>query len=89
LLVAGFRTAWRSGSFLAGAVTGLSASSVAAGLTIIGNAVLLAFSFGVNPAQGSGGLEELFHLPIMLILPGMAVCSVGGFLGAGARRFSS
>lgn len=88
LLVAGFWTAWRSGSFLAGAVTGLSASTVAAGLTIVGNAVLLALSFGGDPAQGSGGLDELFHLPVMLILPGMAVCSIGGFLGAGARRFS-
>jgi len=89
LLVAGFWTAWRSGSFLTGAVTGLSASTVAAGLTIVGNAVLLACSFGVDPAQGSGGLDELFHLPVMLILPGTAVCSIGGFLGAGARRFSS
>ena len=88
LLVAGFWTAWRSGSFLAGAVTGLSASTVAAGLTILGNAVLLASSFGIDPAQGSGGLDELFHLPLMLILPGMAVCTIGGFLGAGARRFS-
>ena len=88
LLVAGFWTAWRSGSFLAGVVTGLSASTVAAGLTIVGNAVLLAFSFGIDPAQGSGGLDELFHLPVMLILPGMAVCSIGGFLGASARRIT-
>jgi hypothetical protein len=87
LLASGFWTAWRSRSFFGGAAAGLAASIAAAALTIVGNAILLAFS-GVGPIQGSGGLDELFHLPVMLILPGMVIGGIGALVGTGARKFS-
>ncbi len=87
LLGSGFWTAWRSKSFPGGAAAGLAASISAAGLTIVGNALLLAFSeFG--PVQRSGGPGDLFHLPVMLILPGMVIGCIGAIVGVSARRLS-
>jgi hypothetical protein len=36
--------------------------------------------------QGSGGLAEVFSLPITMVIPGACLGTVGGMLGGGARR---
>ena len=87
LLASGFWIAWRSRSFPGGAAGSLAISITAAGLTIIGNAIVLAFS-GVGPIQASGGLDDLFHLPILLVLPAMVIGSIGALVGSGAKRIA-
>lgn len=36
--------------------------------------------------RGSGGLEEVFTLPVLLVLPGVLLGTVGGAGGAFARK---
>jgi hypothetical protein len=89
LLVSGFWTAWRSGSFAAGAAVGLVTTAIAAVLSIGGVVLLLAIWHDPNTMtaiRGSGDLEESLVLPTFLILPGMAIAGVGGLLGATAKR---
>jgi hypothetical protein len=91
LLTAGFCTAWRSGSFLAGAAAGFATTATAAVLSMGGTAVLLALWHDaptMSAIQASGGLDEAFQLPVFLILPGIALGGIGGLVGAGAKRFS-
>lgn len=89
LLVLGFWTSWRSGSFAAGAAAGLATALIAAVLSMGGAAVLLAIWHDPRTMAaigGSGGLEEVFLLPALLILPGLVVGGCGGLAGAAARR---
>jgi hypothetical protein len=91
LLAAGFWTAWRSGSFFAGAAAGFATMAIASVLSIGGNAVLLAIwhdARAMSAISASGGLDEAFLLPVMAILPGMVLGGIGGLVGAGAKRFS-
>ena len=89
LLMAGFRTGWRSCSLLGGMAAGLATIVIASALSIGGNAVLLVFWHdpeAMGAIAASGGLEEAFFLPILLVLPGIALGAIGGFAGVGARR---
>ena len=89
MVVAGFWTAWRSGSFAAGAVAGIATMVMAAALNIGGIAILFALWHDpgtIAAIDGSGGLEEAFVLPFFLVLPGVMLASFGGLLGAAARR---
>ena len=91
LLVSGFSIAWRSGSFFAGAAAGFAMTASACVLSIAGNAVLLALWHDprvMTAVAASGGLDEAFTLPAMLILPGIALAGIGGLVGAGTKRFS-
>ena len=91
LLASGFSMAWRSGSFFAGAAAGFATTATACVLSIGGNAVLLALWHDprvMSAVAASGGLDEAFLLPAMLILPGTALGGIGGLLGAGTKRFS-
>jgi hypothetical protein len=91
LLASGFSNAWRSGSFFAGAAAGFATTATACVLSIAGNAVLLALWHDprvMKAVAASGGLDEAFTLPAMLILPGIALAGVGGLVGAGTKRFS-
>jgi hypothetical protein len=66
LLVLGFSTAWRSGSFAAGAASGVATAAIAALLSFGGTAILLAIWHdpGTMAAiKGSGGLAEALVLP--------------------------
>ena len=92
LLAAGFWTAWRSGSFAAGAVAGLATTAFGALLSITDTTVLLAIwhdPHTMTSISGSGGLEEALALPVWLILPGVVIGGVGGFAGATAHRLAS
>lgn len=89
LLTAGFCTAWRSGSFFAGALAGFATAAAASVLSIGGSALLLAVwrdAAAMRAINASGGLDEVFFLPAVLIVPGMVVGGIGGLVGAGAKR---
>jgi hypothetical protein len=91
LLAAGFWTAWRSGSFAAGAIAGLAITAFAAVLDTGGTVALLAIWHDPGTLAaigGSGGLQEDFVLPAFLILPGMAIAGVGGLVGAATKRLA-
>ena len=89
LLACGFWAAWRSGSLLAGTVAGFAATAIGAVVSILGSAVLLAIWHDPQTTaaiNGSGGLDEAFWLPVMIILPGALIGTMGGVLGAALRR---
>lgn len=91
LLAAGFFTAWRSGSFLAGLAAGLATITAAGILSAIGNATLLVFFHGaaeMSAIANSGGLDEAFLLPIFLIIPATTIGALGGLFGATARKIA-
>ena len=89
LLAAGFTATWRSGSFAAGAVSGVVTASLAAIISTTGAAVLLMIWHDpqtMAAIRGSGGLEEVFSLPLMLTLPGAVLGSVGGIACIATKR---
>jgi hypothetical protein len=89
LLTAGFWSAWRSGSLAAGLLAGGLAAAIGAAISMVGAATMLAILHDPQTMQaidGSGGLAEVFTLPMMMVLPGLILGTVGGALGAAARR---
>jgi hypothetical protein len=74
LLIAG----WRSRSFIAGAAAGVATAAIAAIISIIGTAGLMAIFHGTPAIDRSGGLAEAFTLPLMMVLPGVVLGSIGG-----------
>ena len=92
LLLAGFWTAQRSGSFAAGTVIGVAITAIAAAIDTVGSVALLAVSHDsttMAAIRGSGGLEEVFTLPVLMVLPGILLCTIGGLFGAVANRLRS
>ena len=92
LLLAGFWAGLRSGSFAAGPLMGISIVAIAAPLTIAGAAALLVMwhtPSTIAAIRGSGGLAEVFTLPLLMIVPGVIFGTVGGFVGSAAKRLSS
>lgn len=89
LLVSGVFASWKSDTILAGSVSGIATTALAAFLSTIGALGLLATWHDPTTLQAieaSGGLEEVFSLPVMLMLPGVAIGGVGGVIGTTARR---
>jgi hypothetical protein len=89
LLGGGFWAAWRSGSMLAGLLAGIAITAIAAVISVVGSGVLLAIWHDpatLDAIQNSGGVEEMFVLPIFAIGLGIILGTVGGAVGAGARR---
>jgi hypothetical protein len=89
LLAAGFWAAWRSHSFFSGVAAGFAAVAIASVLSTIGNVVFLMFwhdARSMSAIAASGGLDEMFLIPAMLILPGIVLGGIGGLVGAGTRR---
>jgi hypothetical protein len=78
LLAAG----WRSRSMIAGAAAGMATAGMAAIMSIAGTAGLLAIFHGAAAIDRSGGLAEVFTLPLMMVLPGVVLGSIGGFASA-------
>jgi hypothetical protein len=88
LLAAGFSAASRSASVVAGTVDGVATAAIGALISIVGAASLLAIWHdpqSMLAIQGSGGLGEVFTLPLFIMLPGLVLGTVGG-LGAAAGR---
>ena len=93
LLVSGFFASWKSGTILAGGLSGIATTALAALLSTIGALGLLAIWHDPSTLQaieGSGGLSEVFFLPVMLIVPGLLLGGIGGAVGTvvhwGVRR---
>lgn len=88
LLFTGFWSAWRSGSFVAGPLAGVTATIVGAVISISGSLVMLAAFHDpqtLAAIERSGGLSEAFTLPITMVIPGFILGALGGALGAAAR----
>ena len=91
LLTAGFWGAWRAGSVAAGLLSGVATSVMAALLSISGVSILLAIWHDpgtMSAIQASGGLTEAYVLPLMMVLPGAVLGSVGGAAAAVVRKLS-
>jgi hypothetical protein len=95
LLVSGNFASWKSGTILAGGLSGAAATALAALLSTVGTLLLLAIWHDPTTLQaieGSGGLSEVFSLPVMLIVPGVLLGTIGGVVGTvvhwGVRRWS-
>jgi hypothetical protein len=92
LTTAGAVAAWRSHSFAAGAIAGASVAIIAAAFDVAGAAVMLGFfhdSATLAAAEQSGGISEVFTLPIILIVPATVLGLLGGVPAAisqGLRR---
>ena len=89
LLATGLRASRRSGSLLAGTLTGVATTAIAAIVSVVGAAILLAIWHGAGTMaaiRASGGLGEVFELPIMMILPGAVLGALGGMVGATIKR---
>ena len=92
LVTSGLWASWRSGSFVAGTIAGVATTAIGALISIIGAAGLLAIWHGAGTMaaiRGSGGLSEVFELPLMMILPGVVLGTIGGVVGATIRRLRS
>jgi CHASE2 domain-containing sensor protein len=87
-LVTGFWAGSRSGSSIAGAVAALAIAVIALPIQLLGAAMLLAGwhdPLVITAIRSSGGLGEVFSLPLMTIIPGLVFGMIGGMLGAKAR----
>ena len=92
LLATGFWAAWRSRSFVGGTIAGVAAAVIGAGVSLAGAAALLAVRHDpqtMAAIRGSGGLGEVFTLPLMMVLPGLLLGTVGGLAGAAGRKLHS
>jgi len=88
-LVTGFWAGSRSGSYIAGAVVGLAIGTLALPIQLVGAGLLLAGSHDpsvLTAIRSSGGLEEVFTMPLMTVIPGLLFGAIGGVLGAKTRR---
>jgi heme/copper-type cytochrome/quinol oxidase subunit 3 len=95
LLVSGFFASWNNGKIQAGSLSGIATTALAALLSTVGALGLLAIWHDpttLKAIEGSGGLGEVFFLPVMLIVPGMLLGTIGGVAGAvvhwSVRRWS-
>lgn len=92
LLLAGFWAGSRSGSSAAGAILGIVTASLAVPLQIVGAGLLLAVwhdPITLSAIRGSGGLEEVFTMPLLTVLPGILLAGIGGLVGARTNRVRS
>jgi hypothetical protein len=92
LLTTGLWASMRSGSPVAGTCAGVAATAIAALISVIGTAGLLVTwhdSGTLAAIRASGGLGEVFELPVMMILPGAVLGTIGGVVGAMIKRWHS
>ena len=91
LACAGFLATWRSGSPVSGTLAGVATALFAAVLSIGAAAVLLLLRHDpatMTAIAGSGGLGEVFTLPLMIIVPAAVIGSLGGLCAKGARSLT-
>jgi hypothetical protein len=92
LFIAAMWTAWRSRSFTAGLLIAMITSQLAAVMSVIGAAILLAVWHDAethSAIAGSGGLAEVFTLPFMMIVPALIVGAIGSAAGRVGRKVRS
>lgn len=86
-VVAGLWSAWRSRSVVGGVLTGVAAGAVSAALVNIVSAAELAARHDPHTMAmiaASGGVDEIFLLPILVIVPGMCCALAGAIVGRAA-----
>lgn len=84
LALAGFWAAWRSGSAIAGLLITILTSQIAAMFSVAGATLLLALLHSPSVDRniaGSGGIEEVYVLPFLMIVPATIVGTVAGVAG--------
>ncbi len=84
LLCAGFYASWQSGLLRSGVLAGIATTLFSAVICAVGTGCLLAMRHDaatLAAIQGSGGLAEVFTLPVMLVIPGTFLSAVGGLIG--------
>ena len=84
-LLAGLWAGVRTGSIRAGAVVGVATTGLAVPLQLIGAVLLVALwhdPASLSAIRGSGGLGEVFTLPLFTALPCVLISAVGGLFGA-------
>jgi hypothetical protein len=89
LFLAGAWAARRSGSVMAGTVAGVATALLAAFVSIAGAALLLAVWHDpetLAAIRGSGGVGEVFTMPVAMVLPGLLLGTIGGSVGAAIAR---
>jgi hypothetical protein len=89
LLAAGFWAAWRSDSFVNGAIAGVVTAGLASVTSIAGAAAMLAIWHDprtMAAIRGSGGLDEILSLPLMMIFPGLLLGAGGGVACTALKR---
>jgi hypothetical protein len=89
---AGFWGGWRSANLAAGTLAGVATTGIGAIVSISGAAALLVAAHDeatMAAIRGSGGLAEVFTLPITLLIPGAVLGTAAGAVGAMARRYLS
>lgn len=89
LLSIGLWAGWRSRSFAAGVVIAVVASQLAAIISVVGGGLLLVLLDTTDVRRaiaGSGGLDEVFFLPFMMIIPAIIVGGVGSAAASLGRR---
>jgi hypothetical protein len=89
LFIVGFWAAWRSREFVAAPIAAVMTSQIAAVMSVMGAAILLAIWHDPQTRQAiadSGGLDEVFLLPFMMIVPAVFVGTLGGAASRLVRR---
>ncbi len=89
LLASGTFASWKSGTILAGGMSGLMTTGLAALVSTLGTLGLLAIWHDpttLHAIERSGGLSEVFFLPVMLIVPGVVLGTMGGVVGTVVHR---
>jgi hypothetical protein len=89
VLAAGAVAAFRTRLFLTGTLVGASTVLMGAVASGISAAALLAFRHDPSTMAAiaqSGGIVEAFALPVLLVLPGLALGTIGGLAGAALAR---
>ena len=88
LLVPGYRAGSRTGSIVAGLAIGVTATAIAAPITTFLTVVLLAAWHDpatMSAVRRSGGVNHALMLPVMMVLPGLILGTLGGVVGATVR----
>jgi hypothetical protein len=83
-LLAGFWAGARTGSIRSGAIVGLASAGLAVPLQLVGAAVMITIwhdPVTLAAIRGSGGLGEVFTMPIFTVLPCVLISGVGGMFG--------
>ena len=89
LFAAGLWASWHLGSVAAGAMASLLTATIAAVISLVGAVILLAFwhdAQTIAAIQQSGGLGEIFTVPLMTVVPAAVLGTVGGGISVGVRR---
>ncbi len=92
LLLAGAWAGWKSGRLAAGAAAGVMTAGIAAVISIAGVAVLYAIFHSpetIPAIRASGGIEEAFTLPIMMLLPGVLMGAIGGAISSTIKKLAT